>query len=288
MGAAGTNRTLIRANEFHLRSYGSTYMRYFALLILFLTTLASVAGEVDYAKMSSSDLIDALSRLEKSTVGLDGLAGLDGFLPVEEPKNTGGVWGSPRPATMPEMLELIRRGAAVLPLLVQHIQDRRVTNYKVGGNSIYSAQAFLDEYDPKNEESRLTLRKPTHTLDRNHFGSEYTVKIGDVCFVIIGQIVNRNLRAVRYQPTGILIVNSPVATNTLAEWVREDWGSANELDLQQSLIEDVQNSGTYLTNNSALIRLRFYYPIEYQKLKSGPLRQPIEKFEEAQLSKSKN
>jgi len=38
----------------------------------------------------------------------------------------------------------------------------------------------------------------------------YTVKVGDVCYAIIGQIVNRSLMAVRYQPSAGLVINSPI------------------------------------------------------------------------------
>ncbi len=38
----------------------------------------------------------------------------------------------------------------------------------------------------------------------------YTIKVGDVCYVLIGQIVNRRLWALEYVPTLIVVVTSPV------------------------------------------------------------------------------
>jgi hypothetical protein len=61
------------------------------------------------------------------------------------------------------------------------------------------------------------------------FDGRYTVKVGDVCYVLIGQIVNRQLVAVRYQPTAGLIVNSPIEVPPLAEKVKNDWGALHSL-----------------------------------------------------------
>ena len=55
-----------------------------------------------------------------------------------------------------------------------------------------------------------------------HFSGTYTVKVADVCYTLIGQIVNRHLLAVRYQSSGGPIVNSPLEAPSLAEKVRKD------------------------------------------------------------------
>jgi hypothetical protein len=63
-----------------------------------------------------------------------------------------------------------------------------------------------DEYDPRVGErdwSKSDSQRPEPKLP-------YTVKVGDVCFALIGQIVGRQLLPIRYQPTGGMIINSPV------------------------------------------------------------------------------
>lgn len=48
--------------------------------------------------------------------------------------------------------------------------------------------------------------------------------MGDLCFVAIGQIANRGFAAVRYQPTGGLVVSSPSASPALRRAVAAEWG----------------------------------------------------------------
>jgi hypothetical protein len=104
---------------------------------------------------------------------------------------------------------------------------------------------------------------------------DYQVKIGDVCFALIGQIVNRWLNAVRYQPTGGQIVNSPIVRPWLAEQVRSDWAGLDAKDHEASLRADLRTSHS---PEDALVRLRFYYPYAYAALNGDDARKR-EKFE---------
>jgi hypothetical protein len=108
------------------------------------------------------------------------------------------------------------------------------------------------------------------------FSGRYTVKVGDVCYVLIGQIVNRQLLAVRYQPSAGLVVNSPIEAPVLAEKVREDWGHADVETLRASLLADIRAAShprgisraeyTERFVNPALERLRQYFPDTYGSL----------------------
>src|SRR6185436_13894719 len=74
----------------------------------------------------------------------------------------------------------------------------------------------------------------------------YTVKIGDVCFVALGQIVGRFYSAVRYQPTACIIINSPVESPEYRALVREIWESTDpEQALLQSLLVDYSTQGNF-------------------------------------------
>jgi hypothetical protein len=241
---------------------------------IFLTALVCtrVMGGESYDSRSVTELIDELVKVDKPTVGLDGLAQLEGFLPVEnEGTYSVGVLGAQPPSTMPEMRELIRRGANALPLLVQHIDDTRPTNLWVGRAQPYFVKFFLDEYDQKVRNPGQIGRQTHMTFGQKPIASEYNIRVGDVCYAIIGQIVNRRLLAVRYQPSGIIIVNSPVEVSTLAEQVKKDWSGATEDDLRKSLIEDAKDASGSLTNKQAMIRLNFYFPDTNPKLKAGSI-----------------
>jgi len=128
------------------------------------------------------------------------------------------------------------------------------------------------------------------------FEGRYTVKVADVCYVLIGQIVNRQLLAVRYQPSGGLVVNSPIEAPVLAEKVKNDWGNADAEILKQSLLADIHASNhpkqispaeyTRRFVNPALARLRFYFPDTYHSLEGTDLkkRKEFEKQEAKQQS----
>jgi hypothetical protein len=140
---------------------------------------------------------------------------------------------------------------------------------------------FSDEYDPRLPHwfNEAELK---HGPMEKSFEGRYTVKVADVCYVLIGQIVNRRLLAVRYQPTGGLVVNSPIEAPALAERVRNDWGSADAEILKASLLEDIRAtnhpkriSPTQYTErfvNPALARLRFYFPDTYNALEGDDLK----------------
>jgi len=127
-------------------------------------------------------------------------------------------------------------------------------------------------------------------MEKN-FEGRYTVKVGDVCYALIGQIVNRRLLAVRYQTSGGLIVNSPIEAPVLIERVQEDWGAGSADILKASLQDDIhatspskeisQELVTERFINPALARLRLYFPDVYDSLTGSDL-EKRKKFERQQ------
>jgi hypothetical protein len=136
---------------------------------------------------------------------------------------------------------------------MSRVTDDRKTRLVVAHERGFGGNWFGDEYDPRNGPRQSTL----DDLE-NHFVGSYTVRVGDLCYVIIGQIVNRELHAVRYQPSFCVVVNSPVEHPELAETVRKDWEGLTREEHRQMLIEE--SRGRSWREESALIRLRFYYP----------------------------
>jgi hypothetical protein len=87
---------------------------------------------------------------------------------------------------------------------------------------------FPDEYDY----NRRTVARPPEGVNRDPWKSDgpapprdHVVTVGDLCFVALGQIVNRWFEAVRYQPTAIVMINSPTASAALKNAVRRDWAT---------------------------------------------------------------
>jgi hypothetical protein len=225
--------------------------------------------------MSTTGLIDALQDVDKPTFGLHGTAFIIGFAGDDsQPEFGGGVFGSPRPARFGQIRELVRRGPTALPELLKHVDDARPTKLVFGGDGFrYMFSYYAEEYDPRDQRlGRLTLGPGAGEA----VPLPYTVKVGDVCYSLIGAIADRNLMAIRYQATAGLIVNSPVKSATLAKRVRSDWTGVDAAALKASLIADVKSSNE---GWAGLPQLRLYFPEVYEGLRTGPMKTRVEMFE---------
>ena len=69
------------------------------------------------------------------------------------------------------------------------------------------------------------------------------MRVGDVCYALIGQIINRSLLAVRYQPSAILVVNSPLEAPDLIADIKRDWADIDANGLTASLLADARSTG---------------------------------------------
>jgi hypothetical protein len=234
-------------------------------LVIFSAGLAPASDPTsEYDTQTITQLIDELVNVDAETSGLHGTAFFNNFIAEDAPaKFEGGVLGSAAPKRFPQMVELVRRGAGSLRSLIEHLEDKRPTNLTVGGmlgspGGFFTFQYFGDEYDPKVKSSP---RQEFAPFPRHSFDGRYTVRVGDVCYALIGQIVNRKLSAVRYQPSAILVLNSPIESPILIAQVKKDWGGIGYDGLLTSLLADARAG-----SSTALQRLRFYYPEEYRKL----------------------
>jgi hypothetical protein len=133
---------------------------------------------------------------------------------------------------------------------------------------------FSDEYDPRT----LAPGERRGGLEKK-FEGKYTVRVGDVCYALIGQIVNRDLLPIRYQPTAGLVVNSPIEAPILVQEVRRDWNDIDAKEHMTSLLTDARVGKDLWEYGPALRRLRFYYPGEYRRQSVGALKNKIRKFE---------
>ncbi len=74
--------------------------------------------------LKTSELIHRLRDISDEGIGTHSTAWASGFLAIdEEPRFNGGVFGSRKPTVSPIMRELVRRGVAALPELLEHLQD---------------------------------------------------------------------------------------------------------------------------------------------------------------------
>ena len=178
----------------------------------------------------------------------------------------GGLLGGPLPKISPVMRELVRRGLAAVPALLDHLSDARPTKLLVAGNhyptgSRFGGQFFNEEYDSKDFNVKKLLAG-VHRINAESPGEdtfdEYRIRIGDLCYAALGQIVNRRLNAARYQQSGITYVNSPVRTPTLAAAARADWQGVTATEFTAYLVRDLERNEDNWSNMSMLQRLLFY------------------------------
>jgi hypothetical protein len=278
---------------------------FFVALVIGACAISAFGG--DYSKSSINQLIDDLTEIDPQSPGINSAAIYEGFIAeTSAGRFSGGVLGIPTPTVPPQMSELVRRGPLALPELIKHLDDKRPTKLEVGnkpsgkqvGVDAFAFMYFSDEYDPREPHwfSDKEWKSVPRPMEKN-FEGRYTVKVVDVCYVLIGQIVNLRLLAVRYQPSAGLVVNSPIEAPVLVEKVRGDWGSADGEMLKASLLADIHASShpkriskvayTETFVNPALQRLRLYFPDSYAALERDDL-QKRKEFERQEIEKRRS
>lgn len=233
--------------------------------LLFATT----ASASDLSAASNEQLVASLVQLDSQSPGVSAMGDFGTFMGEDKPSRmTVGVVGTPTLSVAPAMRELVRRGVAALPDLMKHLDDPTATKVVVGDGDFFMWEQYAGEYDFRSKDGSkpkcdLACEQSGKATD---FSGSYTVKIGDICYVLIGQIVDRNFLAVRYQPTAGLIVNSPIMNSWLAERTREDWSDLTPATHRALLLNDIRRGKDDIFVEPALIRLRFYYPKAYAAL----------------------
>src|SRR5262249_20951763 len=118
---------------------------------------------------------------------------------------------------------LVEIGPDALPFLLDALADRAPTKLKMEHGAVGGTMLFGGELagSPVNGEEERVRSAPWLGTDGTFSPKSglYRVKVGDVCFVAVGQIVGRPYQAVRYQPSFMIVLNSPVQNPELRERV---------------------------------------------------------------------
>jgi hypothetical protein len=239
-----------------------------------------VVGEAQVKRIK--ELIADLANLERADIGVSvTLSGRD-FAPV--PTHA-------RSRTLTEhqvkrsqtFRDLVALGPDALPYLLDALDDETPTKITIEhggpkGGMWYGDELDLNPVNPADAavyqarvEARKVLRFPG---ERDFPLKTYTIKLGDVCFVAIGQSVGRGYTAVRPHPTACITVNSPTHDAKLCAEVRAVWtGKDPAKKLWDALLADHATEGISngrLLNGwsagiidrqcEAALRLLFYFP----------------------------
>jgi len=284
--------------------------RFILSLGLMLSTLALAGAEATPPAAAPRDaavekLVDDLVNVSSQMMGAnnEGNSGMvSKFLGSDDPPL---MFSSGMPSfvflpTPPTIRKIVELGVAAVPSLLDHLSDARDTKLIIlnpgiptgsaGGMSMvrFGMIMWNDEYDPRYRGDRS--RQPTTVNLYGQVprggggpGDSYTVKVGDLCYVLLGQIVNRSLIAARYQGTGSAVINSPIQNPALADAARKDWAGLTVEQHRASLAADAtgvaekhfQFDHYWSQHADALARLAFYYPSAYKAAVLKDLAHPI-------------
>jgi ankyrin repeat protein len=226
--------------------------------------------------LSVPALIDKLTETAQGDIGYMSTMSGSGFLPLGQSEMGTMMLFQHRPTRSDTMRELVKQGPAALPHLIAHIDDKRPTKVTIKHGFGIGGMLFVDEYDY----NRRTLANHPKGVNRSWTNLEekhpntHTVTVGDLCFVALGQIVNRSFAAVRYQPTACIMVNSPTYSEALRRAIIQEWGGITPEQQKASLIRDFLEPDHAWRRAQAALRLAYYYPDALEPLVLKQLARP--------------
>jgi hypothetical protein len=256
----------------------------FALVAVCAST--ALAASTPLARAAATDDVEGLIERFRD-VGAEGMGfstSVSGweFLPYPGSGEAGVMsLGRALPEPSPILRKVIEKGVAAVPALLAHIDDPRPTKLPLVRRMMW--MTFADEYDSNPRLSRPPTGVGRRGTDdglgaastRRPAPEEHVVTVGDLCFVALGQIVNRNFEAVRYQPTGGMVINSPSSSKALAAAVRAEWSGLTPASHRERLVQDAFQPDSVYRRIGAYYRLSFYYPDATEEVVLKALAQPV-------------
>jgi HEAT repeat protein len=246
-------------------------------------------------KKRIKELIAKLADIENPDVGMSGTLSGHGFAPIpDEAHVEGGLLTNHGLKQSDALRSLVELGPEALPFLLEALEDTTPTKLKVEHRFGMGWMGFSTSIkgNPLNLRESRVLSKPKAASEDDDDDEEhdslhsYRVKVGDVCFMAIGQMVGRRYDAVRYQPTAIIVIGSPSQSKKLREQVRALWSNSDPAKhLLDSLLFDYKTEGIFNGKSldrswsdgtnfqvQAAMRLLYYFPKEAAPLIADRLR----------------
>jgi len=269
-----TSQTEIH-NSPNMRGAGAVLVAFSALSVMMLTWPRGTPGRNGFrasfsTESSNSELIDALTAIEKMGIGYTPTYNdsLFFFLANDKPEDFDESF--PDLVAPPQALRsLVSRGTAALPALLAHLDDKRLSRVQFttqcdwakrdsieadGGTWCAAGLALGSNYDPR----RPKPDRRVHNMQSEINIESHTVTVGDLCYVAVGQIVNRNLNVVGYTGSNTGVINSPTSRRELVESARDDWGGLSAGEHIESLAADAISGCRDRYPIDAIKRLCFY------------------------------
>jgi ankyrin repeat protein len=248
-------------------------MRYFSCAILIggpllMTVVVGPQAAQENKKAPADEvtaLIDQFTRLDRQDTGYSGSVSGSSFLPLGE-SSAGTMLLFQAPGEPSDALRsLVKLGVKALPTLLDHLKDDRPTKIVLKHRG-----GFGGMFISRDKAAKKGKKDDDDVFGFGDVSTEYTVMVGDLCYVAVGQIVNRNYWAVRYQPTAIIMVTSVPNYKELRDKLIKEWGNLTPEKHRDSLVRDLLDSDNEYARNGASIRLAYYYP---EALEAAALKQ---------------
>ena len=187
-------------------------------------------------------------------------------------------------APAPEMMALISAGVDVVPVLLKHLTDsREVTTVRTPAAMYGEVRIDYDSYS--SGQHPVDFQQLRQARNRNGTGMSlvrpHRITVGDLCFVALGQIVNRDFNAVSYEDD-YLYICSTSRDSKFAEVVRTQWNSLTTESHRQSLRSDFESADSYMRRAGAYQRLSLYYPEETEALVLQHLNRTVIDYEQVE------
>jgi hypothetical protein len=242
-------------------------------LSVFLVSFAALAAIVEEptqqqkskATREIENLIGQIKDISQIGSGYSSVSTGHEFLPQPDSKETPAfLFSNIQEKSSPVLRAIVEKGLPAVPLLIDRLGDERKTGIPPVSPLMW--MSFAEEYDF----NRRTRLKAPEGVNRDTFGEDqpqkHQITVGDLCFVALGQIVNRNFCCCRYQPSGGLVINSPTYSKHLRDQVSADFKGLTEEMHKKSLKEDFMRPDHEYRRIGAYRRLAFYYPSEVEDL----------------------
>lgn len=175
--------------------------------------------------------------------------------------------GAPRDRYDAGVQRILRLGPRALPSLLEHVECRspigvrlrteRLTLYRSNAMHVGSTPERIAALSILGGEGGSFL-PPGPRLDPSEFEQ---MLAGDLCFELIGAIVNRRYAAFSYQPTDSALIQSPPTDVRIAAYLREMWGGDLSVPtLSDSLTRDSRRRDDWDLAAGGVERSLEYYP----------------------------
>ena len=229
-------------------------------------------------------LIDDLALVDSPDFGYSATISGSGFSPLPQSFESG-VSQLTNHGLNPSgtVLELVKFGPRALPLLLDSLDDKRSTKLTVEKmmGIWFETELPINPLNPREEKSAIR-KLPMRNIRGSN--TRYTLKIGDLCFAIVGQIVGRSYQAIRYQPSALVVVNSTTRNRDFSRLVQSIWESPDPgQHILDSLLVDYhseavdrkswdENYYLRILPCRAAMRMFYYYPKETTPIVADRLR----------------